>query len=521
MVMRFGMARTWRSLILPLLAVTAAAVTVAVGTSSASADIRPAIVGGSAAAQGTWPYAAVVLLNAPDETGQCTGTVVAPNLVLTAGHCAVDPNTGTSWAASDYTVLTGSVNPAVTPAQSSGVTRVVPDPAYVDEGSISDWDAALLQLAVPTTAAPVALATPSVDAGLYVGGTVAEMAGWGLTVGGDDSSLPENLQYASTTVQNAGYCSSSAQSLGADLDTADQMCTIAPAENTSFCQGDSGGPLVATGPSGTAVQIGIVSFTTSSCVTNRPDFFTSIDGISSWLAPEIVALSPPAVTTAPAADVTSSSAVLDGTVTPNAGPTSYYFQWGTTSGYGSTTSSQTTSTAVSASAEVSGLPAATTIHYRLVASNQNGTTYGADETLTTAISTLTATSKPAASAPSTTPLPGVYKGKTKQHRPIVITLGITRKKAYVHGLSFGFAVRCTRHRGSLHYSVKAPTKAWPRGLSAGRDFRYTFDDPEHWRYVIRAVFSSTGSVSGTLSVAGNDSSYGRCRSGAVRWSAKA
>src|SRR5687768_15490244 len=42
-----------------------------------------AIVGGEQAADGQWPDAVAVL----GTSGTCTGTLIAPNVVLTAGHC--------------------------------------------------------------------------------------------------------------------------------------------------------------------------------------------------------------------------------------------------------------------------------------------------------------------------------------------------------------------------------------------------------------------------------------------------
>jgi Concanavalin A-like lectin/glucanases superfamily len=95
---------------------------------------------------------------------------------------------------------------------------------------------------------------------------------------------------------------------------------------------------------------------------------------------------PPSVSTCCASGVTSSSATLSGSVDPNGSSTSYWFQYGASSSYGSTT--QTTgmgsgTSLASAQATVSGLAAGTTFHFRLVASNALGTRYGSDITFTT------------------------------------------------------------------------------------------------------------------------------------------
>src|SRR6202035_3982150 len=93
----------------------------------------------------------------------------------------------------------------------------------------------------------------------------------------------------------------------------------------------------------------------------------------------------PAVTTNSTTNIASFSATQNGSVYPHGLTTSLYFQYGTTIGYGHTTASQTKAgnTYQSVSANISGLSASTTYHFRVVATNSAGTTYGADRTFTT------------------------------------------------------------------------------------------------------------------------------------------
>jgi hypothetical protein len=91
----------------------------------------------------------------------------------------------------------------------------------------------------------------------------------------------------------------------------------------------------------------------------------------------------PSVTTGRATNVAKNSATLNGTVNPNGIATTYYFQWGLTSAYGNTTSTQSAGSGVSnvaVSADLTGLTPKTTYHYRLVATNSFGTSYGVDMT---------------------------------------------------------------------------------------------------------------------------------------------
>ncbi len=96
----------------------------------------------------------------------------------------------------------------------------------------------------------------------------------------------------------------------------------------------------------------------------------------------------PTVFTTVATLVTSTSATLNGTVNPNGEATTYYFEYGTDTSYGSPTSSASAgsgTSAVSVNAPISGLTSDTTYHYRIVATNSDGTSYGDDKTLSTMI----------------------------------------------------------------------------------------------------------------------------------------
>jgi hypothetical protein len=93
----------------------------------------------------------------------------------------------------------------------------------------------------------------------------------------------------------------------------------------------------------------------------------------------------PAVTSNPATNVASFSATLNGSLNPRGSTTTVYFQYGTTTSYGSNTpmQTQTGNTVRAISANISSLLASTTYHFRVVASNSAGTSLGSDRTFTT------------------------------------------------------------------------------------------------------------------------------------------
>lgn len=108
---------------------------------------------------------------------------------------------------------------------------------------------------------------------------------------------------------------------------------------------------------------------------------------------------PPAIGPEKAQYIDENGAVIEGEVNPQGQPTTYQVQYGTTGGYGAAapaapaqlgpfTSSHGVFTALAE------LAPGTTYHYRIVASNAAGTTYGADQTFTTTGAAQTTTFTP-------------------------------------------------------------------------------------------------------------------------------
>jgi hypothetical protein len=96
---------------------------------------------------------------------------------------------------------------------------------------------------------------------------------------------------------------------------------------------------------------------------------------------------PPSVVTLPATNITFSEAVLHGTVNANNFSSAVSFEWGSTVSYGNTIASTpvqvTGNTVTPVQAGLSGLTPGATYHFRCVATNTGGTTYGLDQAFTT------------------------------------------------------------------------------------------------------------------------------------------
>ncbi len=273
----------------PLLATTSIVLALVALATPLALAVRPrahaSVIGGKPAAEGSYPSAAYVLDFRGKIVGECTGTVVAPSLVLTAGHCAEDMKTGAIYNHGGYRVLTGRVNFASGQGQGqlSTVVGVIPYPGFARR--LDAGDAALLVLEKPVAAPAMPLARLG-QARLFDAGTTATIAGWGLT-SILQRKLTKHLQYAHTVVQPASWCKRHVHPFFPRW----ELCTIDPAHFAAGgCYGDSGGPLMVPGKSpGELLEVGIVAFGQLACSPRYPNVYTRVDAMSGWLRSWIAA----------------------------------------------------------------------------------------------------------------------------------------------------------------------------------------------------------------------------------------
>jgi hypothetical protein len=115
---------------------------------------------------------------------------------------------------------------------------------------------------------------------------------------------------------------------------------------------------------------------------------TSTSGFDTTLAETSDLGQPPTVESKSASGAAPTKATLNGTVDPNGSETTYQFEYGTTTGYGSKAPASPKSigsgtSPVEVSEKIEGLAPETTYHFRLVATNAKGTTQGSDQTFIT------------------------------------------------------------------------------------------------------------------------------------------
>ena len=252
---------------------------------SATATSNPkatgSVIGGHNATIAQYPSLAYIEGVQATAGYACTGTVVAPRVILTAGHCVEDIESSSIVEPTEIAVATGVANLTKIPqANISAVVQVLAYPNF--DPTKLQGDAGLLILAAPVVAPPIAMATTA-DTALYEAGDELTIAGWGI----DDRNTghaPNQLQAATVPVEEAGRCKRGTRRFYPFFDPTRQVCALdIPGFKITTCHGDSGGPAIATRTDGTQVEIGVTSLGDGSCNPSSPGVFTRVDQISTWV----------------------------------------------------------------------------------------------------------------------------------------------------------------------------------------------------------------------------------------------
>ena len=188
-----------------------------VGCAVTTAEQEQAIVGG---ALDDADEAVVALVERPmcsDEfTVACSGTLVAPQIVLTAAHCVPfgatrEVHVGSSVGAGDFVAVVDAIR----------------HPAFDD--ATHAFDLAIVRLAEPVEVAPVALPPATLDASFA--GASARVVGFGVEAAG---AIADGKRRSGTMT----------------IETVDERTFTATPTPSNTCGGDSGGPVfVAVGAS--------------------------------------------------------------------------------------------------------------------------------------------------------------------------------------------------------------------------------------------------------------------------------
>jgi len=225
------------------------------------ASASTSVVGGTSVKPGEWPDAVAVLA----QDAECTGTLITPDVVLTAGHCiAADP----------AVVVVDTVDFGVPGGE---VIRIKSALAYPDWEHT--YDVGLVVLEHPASAPPRAIAAPCTARAELIEDALVHLVGFGLTTRsgtGDNTRLHEaRIPVVDATCSDDRACNPRV-SPGGEF--------TAGGDGPDACFGDSGGPVYLDTPAGPAL-IGVVS--RGEALTDRPcgngGVYVRADKVVSWI----------------------------------------------------------------------------------------------------------------------------------------------------------------------------------------------------------------------------------------------
>jgi trypsin len=234
-----------------------------------------AIVGGSAAPAGAYPSVARVTFGGGF---LCTGTLIAPNYVLTAGHCGSITGAAVSspaaWPPALINVRIGGTT--TSNGESRPVSKATIHPNYLLN---SGYDITVLQLTTNSTKTPTKVSGTS-ETGLWTAGTLATIAGWGATKEGGSAS--STLQHAQVPITTDAYC---AGAYGRSFSAQTMICAGYPEGGIDTCQGDSGGPLFSKTSTGVFRVVGATSWGEGCARKGKPGVYARVGDstLREWL----------------------------------------------------------------------------------------------------------------------------------------------------------------------------------------------------------------------------------------------
>ncbi|KAG3004204.1 hypothetical protein PC121_g11240 [Phytophthora cactorum] len=192
-----------------------------------TSDEESRIYGGSNADINKYPYVAALLVEGTDDVPFCSGTLIAPQYVLTTATCI-------KWFPLGVQVSLGTPRVKDRKSGKAGQIRAVEVFRHpLHNSTLLTYDVALLKLEKPSTHKPARLC--DADGSDNKPGTMATVLGWGLL---KEEVVAETLQSVDAEIIPDDECGKYA------IDTDVTLCA-GTERGKGFCLSDLGGPLIA------------------------------------------------------------------------------------------------------------------------------------------------------------------------------------------------------------------------------------------------------------------------------------
>ncbi len=229
----------------------------------------------------------------------------------------------------------------------------------------------------------------------------------------------------------------------------------------------------------------------------------------------------PDVTTDAATGISSNSATLHGELTAlkdlDSGACDVWFEWGTTTSYGHTTTKVTKYSPASFSASLSGLSPDKTYHFRAVAQNSRKTSYGDDMSFHTSSTSPSVTTNTASNigyatatlngylnAPGASNCDVWFVYDTVSHASIGDYAFSTSKETKTSASSFSRTISGLAVQTTYYFRAVAKNDDWPAVMGTERSFTTQIMFPSVVTGAALNISSTAATLSGELTDIGGD-----------------
>jgi secreted trypsin-like serine protease len=247
-------------------------------------DLKNRIIGGTIANAQRYPYYTFIVITSQSGSRKfCGGSLVNPDVVLTAAHCIVNP-------------LNPIVNviALVNYTQSVDVTGFLTGFEHLRSGIAfrvhGNYDSIRVRndIGLVYLDSPVNEVTPvnlNDNGNMPADGDPVSVFGHGRISNAEPAEFPNYLMEVSVPIVPFQDCNDRNSYLGSIVEQS-MICAGASSGGYGVCHGDSGGPLIILGNSATQdIQVGIASFVSKKgcSIVNYPSVFTRVSNYRQWI----------------------------------------------------------------------------------------------------------------------------------------------------------------------------------------------------------------------------------------------